>query len=73
MNILEKAGLNTSVREIKRFLKSGIPIYNSELPDTASRKRRIRRTQAITKRFAFHNNAIIKSSSVRLATHGQIS
>ena len=55
MNILEKAGLTTSAREIKRFLKSRIPIYNSEFPDTASRKRRIRRTKAIAKRFAFHN------------------
>ena len=55
MNILEKAGLTNSAREIKRFLKSGIPIYNSEFPYTASRKRRIRRTQAIAKRFAFQN------------------
>ena len=47
MNILEKAELTAS--------KSGIPFYNSEVPDTAGRKtRRRRRTQAITKRYVFH-------------------
>ena len=36
--------------------QSGIPIYNSEVSDTADRKTR-RRTQAITKCYAFHANA----------------
>ena len=51
--------LTTSIRHIARFLKSGIPIYNSKLPHTAGRKTRRRRTKAIEKRFAFHANAII--------------
>ena len=55
---------------IQRFLKSGIPIYNHEVSDVAGRKTR---TQAITKRFAFHANAIIKSVRVRLAVQGLIS
>ena len=33
---LEKAELITSIRHIARFPKSGIPIYNSEVPDTAN-------------------------------------
>ena len=57
MATLEKAELKTSIRYIERYLKSGIPICHSEFPDTAGRKTR-RRTQAITKRFAFHANAI---------------
>ena len=40
-----------------RFLKSGIPIYNSEIPDTAGRQTR-KRTQAIANRFLLHANAI---------------
>ena len=40
------------------ILKSGIPIYNFEVLDTAGRKMR-RRKQAIAKRFAFHVNAVI--------------
>ena len=59
MNTLENTELTTAIRHIGRFLKSGILIYNSEVPDTAGRKtRRRRRTQAIEKRFAFHANAI---------------
>ena len=47
MDTLENAELTVSIRHIVRFLKSGIPIYNSEVPDTAGRKtRRGRRTQA---------------------------
>ena len=53
MDTLEKAELTASIRHIARFLKSGIPIYDSEVPDNAGRKGRRRRTQAITKRFPF--------------------
>ena len=45
---------------IPKYLKSGIPIYNSEIPDTAGRKtrrRRKRRTQAISKCYVFHADA----------------
>ena len=43
--------LNSPHRYIKRFSKSGIQIYNSEVPDTAGRKTRgrRRRAQAIAK------------------------
>ena len=61
---LEKAELTASVRHIKRFSKSEIPIYNSEVPDTDNRKRnkrRRRRTETIAKRYLFHANAINKS------------
>ena len=44
MNSLEKAGLTASVDHIERFSKSGVPIYNSEVPDTAGRKMRRRTT-----------------------------
>ena len=49
MNTSEKAELSASIRHIERFSKSGIPIYNSEVPDMAGRKTTIRRkrTQAI--------------------------
>ena len=58
MNTFEKAELTTSIRHIAIFLKSGTPIYNSEVPDTASRKtrRRRRRAQAIAKCYTFHAN-----------------
>ena len=47
---LKKAELTGSFRHIKRILKSGIPIYNSKVPDTADRKTKgRRRTKAITK------------------------
>ena len=55
MNTLERAELNTSICHIERFLRSGIPIYNSEDLDTAGKKMR-RRTQAIAKHHAFHTN-----------------
>ena len=45
MDTLEKAGLPT----IGRLLRSGIPIYNFEVPDRAGRKTRIRIIQAIAK------------------------
>ena len=57
MNTLEQAQLSNSMRHIARFLKSGILIYDSEVPDRPGRKARIR-TQAIAKRFVFHINAI---------------
>ena len=62
MDALEKAELTVSIRHIARFLKSWIPIYNSEFPDTTGRKTRRRRrikTQTITERFAFNANATI--------------
>ena len=46
INYYMKTEFTTLIRHIAIFLKSGIPIYNSEVPDTASRNRR-RRTQAI--------------------------
>ena len=49
--LIEKAELTAS---ITRFLKSGIPIYNFEVPDTSGKKTRRRRTQTIAERFAFH-------------------
>ena len=39
--LIEKAELTAS---ITRFLKSGIPIYNFEVPDTSGKKTRRRRT-----------------------------
>ena len=55
---LENAELTASIRHITRFLKSGIPIYNSEVPNTIGRKTRRRKTRATAKHFAFHANAI---------------
>ena len=58
MHILEKGELTASIHHIARFLKSGIPIYSSEVPDTAGRKlRKRRRANVIAKRFACHANA----------------
>ena len=53
MGILEKAELTPLICHIARFLKSGIPIYNSDVPNMAGRKTR-RRTLAIVKSFAFY-------------------
>ena len=61
MDTLEKAELTVSIRHIPRFLKSGKPIYNSEVPETADRKTTTRRRQAIKKRFMFH--AVAKRQS----------
>ena len=60
MNTLEKVELTASVRHIKRFSKSIIPIYNSEVPDAVGRKtrKRRRRAQVVAKRFCFHANVI---------------
>ena len=57
MDTLEKVELTTSMPHIARFLKSGIPIDNPDVPDTAGRKTTTRRTKATTKRFAFYANA----------------
>ena len=56
MDFLEKIEITASIGHIARFSKSGIPIYNSEVPDTAGRKTRTR-TLAIAKHFAFQVNA----------------
>ena len=53
MDTLENAELTTLICHVARFLKSGIPIYNSEVQDMAGKKTRRKRTQAIAKRFAF--------------------
>ena len=49
LDTLEKDELTVSIRHIVTFLKSGIPIYNSEVPDTAGRKTARGRKQAIAK------------------------
>ena len=56
MDTLKKVELTASICHIGRFLKSGIPIYNSKVPKMACRKTR-RKTLAIAKRFAFHVKA----------------
>ena len=60
IDTLGKAKLAASICHIARFLKSGIPIYNSEVPDTTGTKTTTTRrgTQAIAKCFAFHANAM---------------
>ena len=63
MNTSEKAKLTASIRHIERFSKSGIPIYNFEVPDTAGRKAAIattRRTQEIAKGFTFYANDAVR-------------
>ena len=45
MDTLENTEFTASVRHIARFLKSGIPIYNSKVPDTSGRKTTRRTTQ----------------------------
>ena len=57
MNTLEKADITDALHDIERFSESGIPIYDSTVPDTPGRKTR-RRTQAIAKYYAFHAKAI---------------
>ena len=64
MNALEKAELTTSVSHIERFSKSGMPIYNFNVPDTAGRKTTTRRKkQAITKHYVFHANTKIEKKN----------
>ena len=55
MDTLEKPELTALTCHIAIFLKSGIPIYKSEVLDLPGRK--MRRTQAIAKHYAFHANA----------------
>ena len=64
MDTLEKAGLTASIRHIAILLKSEIPIYNSEVPDTAGRKTRRRRTHAIAKRYALYANATRRTQAI---------
>ena len=62
INTLEKAKLIASVQHIERFSKSGIPIYNFKVLETADRKtrtRRRRRRQVITQRFTFLANIVM--------------
>ena len=61
----KKAEFTISVRHIGGFSKSGIPIYNSEVSDTAGKKTRKkrRRSKAIGKRYAFQ--AITIKSSIK--------
>ena len=65
MQYLEKAELITSICHIKRFFKSGIQIYNSEVLDKAAkktrRKRTRKRTHGIGKGYVFQAN-VIKNS-----------
>ena len=57
----EPSELTASIRHIVRLSKSRIPLYNSELLDTAGRKTRSRRrTQAIAKHYAFRKRNNIK-------------
>ena len=62
MDILEKAEVTASILHIAGFLKSGILIFNYQVPDTAARKtrrrRRRRRAQATVKRFVLDANTI---------------
>ena len=61
MDTSEKTKVTTSTRHIAIVLKSGTPICNSEVLDTAGRKmrkrRRRRRTQVIPNRYPFYANA----------------
>ena len=59
VNTAEKAEIIAMVRHIERFSKSGISIYNSEVPDTADRKTTTKTITAstIAKRYVFHTNA----------------
>ena len=50
----EKAELAPSIHLIERFSKSGIPICNSKVPDTAARKTK-RRREAIAKCYRKRN------------------
>ena len=54
----KKAELPALIRHIAIILKSGIPIYNSKVSDTAGTKTRRRTTQTIVGGYAFHTNII---------------
>ena len=64
-DIFEKDELTALIRHIAIFAKSGTPIYNSDVPDTAGRK--TKRTQAIAKPYAFHANAKISQQILNSA------
>ena len=51
MDTLEKAELTASIRCIGRFIKSGRPIYNSEVPDTAGKKNKKKKSTGKCKAF----------------------
>ena len=53
MGALEKTEITASIHHIAICLKSGIPIYNSEVLGTAGRKMRRKKTQAIAKHYEF--------------------
>ena len=59
MNTLEKDEFSASVRHIERFSKSGIPIYNSKVPDMACRRTRRMRRRKTGNCKALHTNAVI--------------
>lgn len=65
-NASEKAEPTASTRFIKRFSKSGIPTYNSKVPDTTGRKRitTTTKTQTIAMLYVFHVNTIKYSDSL---------
>ena len=76
-----KAELTASIHHLERFSKSGIPIYISEVPETAGRKTTtttittiLTIPQVIAKRYAFHAKAImqIKNSIVLLQSSKRI-
>ena len=56
MNTLEKGELIASVPHFDRSSKSGIPVYNSGVPDRTARKTRRKNTQATVKRYGFPAN-----------------
>ena len=58
IDTLEKAELTAPICHIARFLKSGISIFNFEVPDTAAIEKERRRTETIAKRSAICVNAI---------------
>ena len=58
---LEKAELTALVHHMKRFSKPMIPIYNSEVPETACSENNSgnkKKTRAFVKCYAFHPNSI---------------
>ena len=44
MGTLKNAELSALILHIARFLKSGIPIYNSNVPETATKKKQQKNT-----------------------------
>ena len=62
--ILWKAERAFSIRHIAKCLKSGISIYNSEVPDTVGRKTTRKRTKTIAKCFTSYAKAIILPNHV---------